>query len=184
MLAVENVEGASPTFNLAVSAQEVGRAQPDRCLHAGKKYDPLKGQRDARGDVEVRGCVCVGTGPGPGVSSNKSKIPFSAMGSFAPFNLDAAIPPLSEINADIIRRVAAGTMCIEPCLEQFCDDKRFRSVPGPNVTSNRSCRLSNILGEQRELSHMHLSFWNRAREIALAAEAGNEAGVDYWISEQ
>ena len=60
MLAIENVEGANPALNLAVRAQEVRRAQPDRGVHAGKKRDPLEGQRDARGDVEVCGRVSVG----------------------------------------------------------------------------------------------------------------------------
>ena len=117
-------------------------------MHARKKRHPLKGQRDARRDVEVCGRVGVGTGSGPGVSPDKTKVPFSVMCSFAPFDLDAAISPLSKVNANIIRRIAASIMGFEPCLEKFRDDKCFRSVTKPDVTSSLSCRRPNILGEQ------------------------------------
>ena len=70
------------------------------------------------------------------------------MCSFAPFDLEAAIPPLFKVYANVIRRIAAGTMGVEPCLGQFRDDKRFRGVPRAYVTSSRPYRLSNILGEQ------------------------------------
>jgi hypothetical protein len=38
-------------------------------------------------------------------------------------------------------------MGIEPCLEQFRDDERFRSVARTDVTSSLCCRPPNILGE-------------------------------------
>src|SRR4051812_12249838 len=60
-LAVENVESACPTLNLAV-AQEVGGAHPDRGVHARKERHPFERQRDAGGDVEVGGRIRVDTG--------------------------------------------------------------------------------------------------------------------------
>jgi hypothetical protein len=86
-------------------------------VHPREKRDPLKGQGYARGDVEVCGCVGVSSCAGPGVSTDKTKVPFPVMRSFAPFDLDAAIPTLSEINANVIGRIAAGTVGIEPCLQ-------------------------------------------------------------------
>jgi hypothetical protein len=72
------------------------------------------------------------------------------MRSFAPFDLDAAITPLSEVNADVIGRVAAGTMGIEPCLKQFCDDERFRSIP--DRMSLRACLAGRRISSANNVS--------------------------------
>jgi hypothetical protein len=45
-----------------------------------------------------------------------------------PFDLDAAVSPLSEVNDDVIGRIAAGRVGIEPSFQQFRFDEPFRSV--------------------------------------------------------
>ena len=60
------------------------------------------------------------------------------MRSFAPFDLDAAILTFGEVNTNVVWRISAGTVCIEPCFKKFCDDKRFRCVPKSYVASGLS----------------------------------------------